>query len=81
MVENLPINPFLELRKERLKRAKAILKASCRGDGKISYPKAVAILTLELGVSEKKCGEYLKILKDFEFIRTEKGEIHVNKIE
>ena len=68
---NLAFGGTIEARKRRIDRAHAILKSV----GEVEYEKAMALISLNLGVSESKAREYIKVLKALELIKTENGSV------
>jgi len=57
-------NPFLELKKDRLKKMQAMLGSL----GETTVAKFVALCEINLGMSRKLTCEYLQTLKNAEFV-------------
>jgi predicted transcriptional regulator len=68
---NVRIESTIEARKRRIDRAHAILKSL----GKCEYGKAMALISLNVGVSEAKAREYINALKTAGLITTEGGDV------
>jgi len=69
--ENIVFGGTIEARKRRIDRTHAILKSL----GEIEYDKAMAMVSLNIGVSEQKAREYIKALKTAGLISTENGKV------
>ena len=61
----------IEARKRRIDRAHAILKSL----KEVPYDRAMATISINLGVSEAKAKEYIKSLKAAGLIKTEDGKV------
>ena len=61
----------IQVRSERMKQAEGILNAL----GEIKYIKALAVVSYNLGVSENKAREYIRILRDVGKIVIDNGVV------
>jgi hypothetical protein len=59
----------IDARKKRIDFCHGILKSA----GRVEYPRAIALIQFNLGVSEAKAREYIRVLKDMLIIKVEKG--------